>query len=338
MVNAVHHRLNASDRSYFAILKKEIHALASGVGFSAKKLAEIDIVVAEIVSNLAKHAGGGELLVKIIEQAGIPGIELISVDNGPGINDLNYMMQDGASSKKTLGQGLGAIKRLSDFLQIYTNKAWGTILLCRFFLQALPAAASKDPVEIRSVVIPKPGETACGDGFSYKQTKQDLRLFLGDGLGHGPEAAAAVAAADEAFRTCPDNSPCEIIRFMHTAVKKTRGLVGTVAIFNFKEKQWRLCGVGNIATRMQSRTFSKNYISYNGIIGLNIPGTMNDQEIPYEKGQHMVLCSDGIRSRWDLLKYTGIFRYDLSILATALLKDHTRNTDDSSVVSCKINV
>ena len=78
-------------------------------------------------------------------------------------------------------------------------------------------------------------------------------------------------------------------------------------------------------------------MAYNGIIGLNVPKTLNAQEIPYEKGQNLILCSDGIKSRWDLLKYTAITRYDLSILCAAILKDYTRNTDDTSVAAIKIN-
>jgi hypothetical protein len=49
------------------------------------------------------------------------------------------------------------------------------------------------------------------------------------------------------------------------------------------------------------------------------------------------MCSDGLRSRWDPVKYTGIMRYDLSILASSLMKDFTRNNDDASVAICKIN-
>ena len=78
-------------------------------------------------------------------------------------------------------------------------------------------------------------------------------------------------------------------------------------------------------------------MSYNGIIGLNLPRTLNAQEIAYERGQYMVMCSDGLKSRWETLKYPSILRYDLSILCTSLVKDFARNTDDLSAVVCKIN-
>jgi anti-sigma regulatory factor (Ser/Thr protein kinase) len=338
MVNAVHLRFNASDRSYFAILKKEVHALAAAGGIVSRRLAELDIVVAEIVSNLSKHANGGEILVKLIEEKGMPGLEIIAADSGPGISDLKGMMLDGASTKNTLGQGLGAIRRLSDQFQVYTQKGWGTLMLVRIFNKALPARHKRETVDVRSLLLPKPGEVECGDGFYVKHTKDHIKLFLGDGLGHGKEAAIAVNKAIEAFKLCAEDSPVENLRFINQSVKKTRGLVATIAIFNLNERHWKICGVGNIATRFYGATTSKAHSPYNGIVGLNMPNTMNDQEVAYETGQCIVLCSDGLKSKWDIFRFPSILRYDLSLLNAALFKDFARNTDDLSIASCKINL
>jgi hypothetical protein len=291
-----------------------------------------------MVTNLVKHAGGGDLLVKLIVDGGIQGIELLSIDSGPGMSDVTRMVADGVSTKKTLGQGLGAMKRLSDVFQVYSQKDWGTIILCRLFNDELPKFRKPPKADIRTVIIPKPGEEKCGDGFHSVITESSVKLFLGDGLGHGPEAEKAVLVATQAFAACEEESPHEIIRVINEAVKKTRGLVGTVAVFDILQKKWRLCGVGNIATRLQSYTSSKNYSSYNGIIGLNVPKTLKDQEIDFEAGQQVILCSDGIKSRWDAFQYPGIQRNDISLLAAALLKDYARHTDDMSVAICKINV
>ncbi len=342
MVNDTHLRLVASDRSYFALVKKEINTLAATGGFSAKRLAEIDIVVAEMLSNLHKHAGGGELLVKLIETKDVQGIEILCMDSGPGITDLKSMMKDGESTTQTLGQGLGAMDRLSDFFQIHTQKGWGTILLSRICNTPLPFTQvvrkiPLDSAEVRSLVVAKSGEKECGDRFCCIQTPQQIKLFLGDGLGHGHEAAVAVEMAIEAFKSCPEESPQKILRFMHQAVRKTRGLVGSIACFNIKEKKWQFCGIGNIGVRILGATINKTLISYNGIIGMNIPNTLNDHWMDYELGQLLILHSDGIKSRWDLQKFTGLMRYDLSVLNATLYKEFTRNNDDTSVVSCKVS-
>jgi len=336
MGNNAHAFFKANDRSYFAILKKDIHAMAYKAGFSERRIGEIDIIVAEMASNLVKHAGGGYMLAKLFSENNTEGLEIISIDNGTGIPDLNKMITDGASTKSTLGLGLGAMKRLSDLFQVYSLKNWGTIILCRKYKEA--RSHPKHPeAEIRSVVVPKPGEEVCGDGFYSITTKDHIKLFLGDGLGHGPEAAHAVQEAGAAFLSCTETYPPEILQYINTAVRKTRGLVGTVAVFDTRLKKWELCGVGNISTKIHGPTFSKNYMSYNGIIGLNMPRTMHTQEFAGEKGQYLIMCSDGIKSRWETLKYTGISRCDLSLLAASLIKDFNRNTDDVSVAVCKIN-
>ena len=77
---------------------------------------------------------------------------------------------------------------------------------------------------------------------------------------------------------------------------------------------------------------------YNGIIGLNVPEILNMQEVPHDPGLHIIMCSDGIKSRWDLERYPGILRYDLTIAANMIIKDFSRNTDDMSVAICRINL
>lgn len=331
-----HIRFNASERSYLAILKKDIHQAVTEAGFDAKKVAAIDIVVAEMASNLIKHGGGGEILMRIFPDSENEYVELLSIDNGPGISDVARMMEDGMSTTNTLGHGLGSIKRLSDFFDIYSIKDWGTILLARIYKKPTSSLAHY-PAEVRSIILAKPGEDVCGDGHYMKLSKEHLRLFIGDGLGHGPEANKAVVEAIRAFRTCPENSPAEIIRFMHQSVKRTRGLVGTIAQYSFKEKKWFTCGVGNIAARLYNAGQTKNCLAYNGIIGMNIPTTMKDQVYAWEYGQILAMCSDGIKTRWESQRYPAIFRHDLSIFAAAIYKDFARHTDDMSVVVSRIN-
>jgi anti-sigma regulatory factor (Ser/Thr protein kinase) len=338
MVEHVYHRLNASDRSYFAILKKEIHALALSIGFTSARLAEIDIVVAEMVSNLTKHAVGGQLLVKKIQTSDVDGIEILCIDEGPGLNDVHRMMQDGVSTKNTLGHGLGAIKRLADVFQVYSQKGWGTIFLTRFYKKKLEKRRKAPVPEIHSLIIPKTGETLCGDGAAVKVSGECLKIFLGDGLGHGKEAFEAVQAAIAAFMISPELNAMDIIRDIHYAVKKSRGLVATVAIFFFKERKWKMCGVGNIVTKFHNGSIFKTHASYNGIIGHNIPNTMKDTEVEHSPGQIISLASDGIRSRWETVKHPALMRADLGILNAAVFKDFARESDDMSIVSCKLNL
>ena len=160
--------------------------------------------------------------------------------------------------------------------------------------------------------------------------------MLGDGLGHGPEANKAVNEAEKAFRVFPDNDPIETLRFIHNSIKKTRGMVANIICFDLKTKSWCSAGIGNISTRFLGPTMIKNHMSYNGIVGHNIPTTMNDQKYSTTEYNQLVLCSDGIKTRWEVTKYPGILKHDPALLAACIYKDHARKTDDMSVVVIKV--
>lgn len=335
MVNATHTRFAASDRSYYAIIKKEAHNIAVAAGFDSKRIAGMDIVIAEMTSNLYKYANDGELLIGHFNDQQGEYMEIICIDNGPGVSEAHRMVADGFSTTNTLGHGLGSIKRLSDNFDIYSQKGWGTIVLSRIY-KVSPQKKNKKAITFNAVVIAKPGETVSGDGCYLKNSENLLKFIVADGLGHGPEANLAVNEAVNSFKICPYDSPCDIIRYLHQDVRKTRGLVATVGVIDMKAGLTRIAGVGNISAKLMGPVLSKAHLAYNGIIGHNIPNTMNDQLLDLSDFNQFVLCSDGMRSRWDLSKYIGISRCDPSIQAAVLYKDFGRQTDDMSAVIIKI--
>jgi anti-sigma regulatory factor (Ser/Thr protein kinase) len=335
MVDATHISFTADDRSYFSLIKKEIHRKATEAGIKEAKINALDLIVAEMTSNLFKYSNDGELLLGVFANGGSPYIELISIDNGPGMMNPAKMMQDGISTTNTLGHGLGSMKRLSDTFELYSQIGWGTIVLSRVYNEP-DNVKGKNQVLIRPIVVYKPGEKTSGDGFVYKKTDKYIKLMLADGLGHGPEANLAINEAAKAFRVFPDYSPTETLRFVHNAIKKTRGAVINIIGYNFERKVWACAGVGNIAVRMFGPVSFKNHMSYNGIVGHNIPGTMNDQEYKADEFNQVMLCSDGIKTRIDMARYPMMYKYDQTVLAAAIYKDHARRSDDMSVVIAKV--
>jgi anti-sigma regulatory factor (Ser/Thr protein kinase) len=327
---------------YLSLIKRDIHRIAGSVDFSPSVLGETDIIVSEMVSNLLKHTRGkgGEILVKKIGSADNPGIEILSIDSADGMSDTGKMLIDGASTTNTLGQGLGAIRRLSHEFGIYSQKGWGTILLSRVFKTRPSVSAPPGRVQAGMLMVSKPGEQCCGDGYSVRSSSTHLKVLCVDGLGHGKEANYASAKALEAFHASCEVSPVELIREVHQSTRKTRGVVGCAGVLDYRSGKWSVCGVGNISSRIYSPTCSKPFISYNGILGLSIPGTLNSQLYDAEKNQLLIMCSDGIRSRWDIQRHhPGIFKYDPVLIAAVIYKDHARKNDDmlTAVVKVKSN-
>jgi len=327
------------ERSFVSYIKRDIHSQVSHAHFSEVRAGEIDIIVSEICSNLIKYAGSGEVLYRVYDVGQHDSrFEILCIDKGPGMADVPRMMRDGVSTTTTLGHGLGAIDRLSSVSQVYSIPNWGTLIYALVTTETPQwAAKSGLEVDIRALCVNKPRETVCGDGYRIKRNDTQVQIFFGDGLGHGQFAKEAVDRAGEFFRSCEEVEPVAILRLMHEQVRRTRGLVATMAVCDLKKNEWSICGVGNILTRLYSGVTYRNYMSYNGTVGMNIPGSMKESVYKIEKNQHLMMCSDGIRSRWDLIRYPSILKYDNMLVAAALYSEFTRGNDDSSILIAKVS-
>ncbi|MCC9166380.1 stage II sporulation protein E [Pontibacter harenae] len=341
-----HQRFTVPDRSFASIAKRDITRTAESFGLSPSEVGKVNIVATEMISNLTKHtAKGGELLVRPLGKPTI-GIELICLDNGPGMEDLPRMMEDGVSTAGTAGEGLGAIKRQSDVFDIFSQPEIGTIILSRIYKthKAPTLANTNHMFENGCIIVPKPGEAFCGDGFAIIEKGYDLYLLAMDGLGHGVHAHEAAQQAVDVFCNNTESDPANMLRTIHNSIRRSRGAVGFMAFINGKAQRIGYCGIGNIAGKLytieggSASSSYKNIISYNGILGHNIPTSLNNQQLDWGRNKLLVMHSDGLKSRWDLSKYPGLHRHHASIIAAVLYKDNTRQTDDTLVMVCKAKI
>jgi anti-sigma regulatory factor (Ser/Thr protein kinase) len=336
MDNAAHKSYKIPDRSYASLAKREIHKLAASTGLTPARLAETDIVVSELISNLNKHTPEGELLVKpVLDDDDRAGIEIISIDNGRGIENIAEMIKDGKSSSGTLGQGLGAIKRLSDDFEIYSLPGWGTVVLSRIYNILKTEKSYRGLIGINALLLPKNGEELCGDGWKFFRQGASLKIIALDGLGHGPEAHKASEKAEKEFIGLKNATPSDTIRILHRNLRDTRGAVGMILHFDTVSNLISYAGLGNVSAKKINHESTKNLVSYNGIIGHTIPNTINSNTITWHPNDTLIIYSDGLKSRWDLMQLPNILQYDGSVIAAALYKDHSRQTDDLLIIVIK---
>jgi anti-sigma regulatory factor (Ser/Thr protein kinase) len=337
MDEEAHKKFVLTDRSYSALIKKGIKDITSEIKFSAAKAGKIDIIVSELLTNLIKHTSkGGEILVKILQNEDSKGVEIISLDSGPGIKEVKKMAADGFSTVGTLGHGLGSIIRLSDEFDIYSLPGWGTVLLSRIWEKKLPAKTAAK-YEIGSVMTAKTGEEKCGDGWVSFQTHRKLKIAVFDGLGHGPQAHEAAKAAINAFKTNISLLPDSLIYSTHNSIRKTRGVVGFIMDIDKTKNTCIYTGVGNISTKCYSRNSSKNLISYNGTIGYIIPGSIANHSAELKDFDLVVIHSDGVKTYWEPEKHPGIFNHHPATIAACIYNDQHRGTDDAAIIVVKIN-
>lgn len=339
MDDKLHQRFILQDRSFASLAKRDLQRMAEKLGFSATDVGKLNIIVAELISNLLKHTPqGGELLAKPI---GEEGIEIICFDQGPGMSDTHRMMRDGTSTSGTFGEGLGAIKRLSSEFDIYAQPGLGTVILSRLYKAPVTDAVlhPAKKFKVAAVMVAKTFEKYCGDNFAVIENGNDCYLIVLDGLGHGVNANEASSLAVRTFEKNYALEPCGSLRLIHDSIRKTRGAVGSVVHISTTKNEIAYCGIGNISGKLYSgyganlsNVASRNLISYNGTIGHNIPNTFHLQRIDWSGASLLVMHSDGIKTRWDLGKYPNLHRHDPSIIAAVIFRDYCRQTDDSLVL------
>lgn len=104
---------------------------AKALGFGAIDQARIATAVSELARNIFLYAGTGNVTVREIERSGRKGIEIVCEDEGPGIPDVELVMQDGYSTSRGMGMGLPGAKRLMDEFDLRSQEGVGTTITCR---------------------------------------------------------------------------------------------------------------------------------------------------------------------------------------------------------------
>jgi len=106
-------------------------ALASQCGFPSTDLAVIATAISELARNIVRYAVHGEIILRLLDDNGKRGVEVVAVDEGPGIPDLMLAMQDGYSTSGGLGLGLPGTRRLMDEFAIVSDFGKGTTVTVR---------------------------------------------------------------------------------------------------------------------------------------------------------------------------------------------------------------
>lgn len=335
-VNA--HRVEISERVDLEVVessqaseaRRAAAALARGLELSEPTAGKLALITTEVATNLARHARGGRLLMRAVEERGRLGVELLALDRGPGIANLDDCLRDGYSTGGTLGGGLGAIRRLAALFDIHTTPGKGTALLARIWDQA-PVAADASAFAVGTLRLPRTGESVCGDAWAAEFEPERALLLVADGLGHGPDAAAAADAAVGVFRAERRHGPLEIVQAIHAALRPTRGAAVAVAELDPRRGRVAFCGVGNVAGVMVAHGIQRGMASHDGTAG-HEAARIQAFDYPWPDAGVVVLHSDGCSRHWNVAAYPGLEQRHPAVIAGVLYRDFGRARDDATVV------
>jgi anti-sigma regulatory factor (Ser/Thr protein kinase) len=325
--------IDVSESSQTGEARRRAAALAEDLKMNEAHCGAVALATTEMATNIVKHAGKGYIVIQRLNENGVSGLRLLSVDRGPGIPDVPRALSDGHSTAGSGGSGLGAIRRASDRFDIYSVPGSGTVI-CAEFLTGEAATSSHPLFSSATVSEPVRGETVCGDGWAVRDLADGSVFMVVDGLGHGTLASETAREAERIVARARFGSLLEVVQDTHDALKKTRGAAFGIARIEPERKVLTYAGVGNVSATIVSRGATRALVSHNGTLGHEM---RHLQEFVYPWGEDSVLVmhSDGLGSRWEFDRYPGITAKPPSVIAAILHRDYNRGRDDVTVLVAK---
>jgi serine phosphatase RsbU (regulator of sigma subunit) len=168
------------------------------------------------------------------------------------------------------------------------------------------------------------------------QRNGDVAILIADGLGHGPQAAAAAKEAAVAFDRDPFAAPASVIQAADLRMRGTRGGAVAVACFTGQSQTLKYAGVGNIAGSLRAAADApgRGLVSHNGTVGVQVR-RIQEFEYPCSRGGLLIMHSDGLQTRWSLDAYLGLSSHHPALIAGTLQRDFARGRDDLTVVAVR---
>ena len=123
------HAMKIQEATQVGAARRMAVDLATKLGLESAMAHRAALVVTEMGTNLVRHTlnQGGEILLQpLTTSPAAKVIEILSLDRGPGIDNVALALQDGFTTSSTPGGGLGGMKRASTDFEIYSRPGTGT--------------------------------------------------------------------------------------------------------------------------------------------------------------------------------------------------------------------
>ena len=177
------------------------------------------------------------------------------------------------------------------------------------------------------------GQKKSGDRYLVKPFANSVLVAVVDGLGHGEEAAAAAKIAVDVLEANNRDNVISLFKRSHEALRKSRGVVMSMALLNGLERTMTWMGVGNVEGLLvranpDIKLQKESLLIRAGVLGGSLP-TLDASIIPIMPGDTLVFATDGIRSGFD----EAINSHDPpKEIAGNIMSKYSKDSDDALVL------
>jgi phosphoserine phosphatase RsbX len=178
--------------------------------------------------------------------------------------------------------------------------------------------------------------TESGDLHVFAPFPYGALVAVIDGLGHGPEAAAAARVAASILTANAALPVRDLIERCHEGLRPTRGAVMSLASLDARSSTVEWCGVGNVegvllrASPTSARA-SEAIGTRGGVVGFRLP-PLHVRTVPISPRDVLVMVTDGIRNGFtESIDLEG----EPQAVADTVFARHAKGSDDSLVFAAR---
>jgi anti-sigma regulatory factor (Ser/Thr protein kinase) len=327
-------RIPLADEASIAASRKRARELAEQFEFDEVSAGRIGIIATELAANAVRHGARGELLLQVLDDGVTPELEILALDRGPGMHDLDECREDGYSSSGAPGLGLGTVERLSNTFDIFTGLGHGTVVMSRTQRKSARARPEprRSPLEVGAISFSAQGENGALAAWRIAEQDDEVAILLVDAQGHGPPAAAQAAATE--FVRRPFEDPQLALARIDRALIGTGAVAGGCARLNGAELNMRFAAVGDISGHLIASQRAHRLLSGPGALGVKHAKTQ-EREYRWPLGSRVVMHSLAVSERWSIADYPGLHLRHSAVIAGVLYRDYvSRGAKVTILVAC----
>lgn len=333
------------------------------IGASAVDKSLIATIVSELASNIIKYATSGTIELRSYEWPGTVEIEILAVDNGPGIVNLNLAMQEHFSSSGTLGLGLSGVQRIADDFKMHSTVDHGTHALAikkikvDAKLQVLSlttayySSTSERLIAFRNTeciepsptikfeigqrIRAYPGQIVSGDQVLALPLEEGYLLAIIDATGHGPEAQKIALMLITALNKIASRNLSELMGKLYELSRGTIGASLGLAFFDTHQHTVHYAGIGNTSLVIFNDKKWRG-VSRDGILGQRLPSFI-EQSTTFNPGDMAIMFTDGVSESLANNEALKLRHQDANTIAYRLVDTLGKTHDDASCIVLKWN-
>ena len=177
------------------------------------------------------------------------------------------------------------------------------------------------------------GEFVSGDTAVVVQLGSEVACAIVDVLGHGPDAHELAKHIEDFLKEKLSTDPVATLYALHSDLRRTRGAVAGVVVFEPATGKVRFAGCGNVtARRMGPSEVRLN--STEGTLGQSIRSP-SEQTVVLQKRDVLLMHTDGVQSRFGTSDYPNIHYEHARTIAKTIVEKFGRSYDDATCLALR---